>query len=465
MLQVISRLKRTLTPPGSSSGLPWKPSSDVLHIPGAKPGTGWPILGETLDFLKDPAGWKHRAHARYGNVYQANMFLSHGVSFVGPEAAQEVLLDKTRNLSSELGWHVLIGNLFGGGLMLRDFEEHHAHRRIMNVAFRKGPMQGYMENLNAHLTDGIRGWRHVPDLRMYPAIKKLTLSSAAKVFLGLELDTQIEAINRAFVDMLDAAVAVIRYPIPGTRTWRAQRGKAYLHRFFHELVQERRQGAGKDMLTHFCQATSEDGERYSDEDIVTHMVFMLMAAHDTTTAALTNMVFELARNPEWQERVRAQILNQQTLTLDYEQLSELGDVELVMREVLRLYPPVPAIPRRTVKACEIQGTPLPANANIWVQVDLNHRLHGWWKRPHTFDPDRFAPHRAEDKQHRYLWIPFGGGAHRCIGMRFAEQNIKCFMHHLLSTYRLRLPDDYQPSINIFPFPRPTEGLPMVLEPL
>jgi cytochrome P450 len=149
--------------------------------------------------------------------------------------------------------------------------------------------------------------------------------------------------------------------------------------------------------------------------------------------------------------------------LSYDGLGSLSDADQVMREVLRLYPPVIGIPRRVIRECELMGFQIPANTNIWVSVDANHRLPKWWSDPETFAPERFSPERAEHQRHRFLWIPFGGGAHRCIGMKFAELNVKAYLFQLLRRYRMKLVDGYVPRVNNFPFPKPAEQLPMKLE--
>lgn len=421
-----------------------------------------PILGDTIEFLRDPVRYKLRMHERFGSLFRTHIFGDHALVLMGPELAEEILLDKGRNFSSQYGYHRLIGDTFKNGLMLRDFDDHHTHRRIMNAAFKPEPMRAFIEGLNPLIAQGIANWHLQSDFRFYPAIKELTLASSAKTFLGLDLTSDMSTINRAFMAMLDGATALVRYPLLGNRTWRAHRGRRLLESFFRSLVPERRRGQGADLFSQCCRATSEEGEVFSDQDLVDHMIFLLMASHDTTTSALTNVAFELARHPEWQERIREQVLALGD-ELSYDALGGLPDAELVLREALRLYPPVIAIPRRVIRECELAGFQIPANTNVWVSVDANHRLAKWWTEPDAFDPARFSPERAEHQRHHFLWIPFGGGAHRCIGMKFAELNVKAYLFHLLRRYRLKLVDGYVPKVDRFPFPKPAQQLPMKFE--
>lgn len=448
-----------MTRPSATVELPSRPNQRLDHIPGV---AGLPFLGDTITFLRDPVHYKLRMHERFGPIFRTNLLGDRSLVIVGPELAEEILLDKQRNFSSQYGWHRLIGDTFKNGLMLRDFDDHHTHRRIMNVAFKEEPMRAYVQVLSTRIEQGIADWHLRPDFRFYPAAKAVTLTSSAKTFLGLELTSDKNTLNRAFVAMLDGATALVRYPLPGNRTWHAHRGRRILEAYFRSLIPERRQGKGTDLFSQCARATSEEGEVFSDDDLIDHMIFLLMASHDTTTSVLTNVAFELARNPQWQERVRAQVMALGD-ELSYDALGSLSDVDLVLREVLRLYPPVIGLPRRVIHECTLMGIQIPANTNIWVSVDANHRLPKWWTDPETFDPERFSPQRAEHQRHRYLWMPFGGGAHRCIGMKFGEMNIKAYLFHLLRRYRLKLVEGYVPRMDNIPFPKPAEQLPMKLE--
>ena len=123
------------------------------------------------------------------------------------------------------------------------------------------------------------------------------------VFMGHEPGTDddlVTKINRAFIRTMRAGAAYIRYPVPPLKWWRGLRGRKFLEEYFIERVKERRDAEGTDLLTVLCQTEDEDGNRFSDEDIVNHMIFLMMAAHDTSTLTTTAMAYHLAANPEWQ---------------------------------------------------------------------------------------------------------------------------------------------------------------------
>ena len=188
-----------------------------------------------------------------------------------------------------------------------------------------------------------------------------------------------------------------------------------------------------------CHTEDEDGNRFTDDDIVNHMIFLMMAAHDTSTSTATTMVYHLAANPEWQERCRDESDRLGDGPLDIEALEKLETLDLVMNESIRMVTPVQWAMRQTVRDTDLLGHYLPAGTNVVAYPGMNHRLPELWTDPEKFDPARFAEPRNEHKKHRYAFTPFGGGAHKCIGMVFGQLEVKTIMHRLLRKYRLELP--------------------------
>ena len=87
----------------------------------------------------------------------------------------------------------------------------------------------------------------------------------------------------------------------------------------------------------------------------------------------------------------------------------------------------------------------------------------WWTEPFRFDPERFAEGRAEHQRHSHSYTPFGGGNHMCLGLRFAETQIKAVLHQLLPRYRLSVPEGYRMPVQQAPISKPMDGLPLTLE--
>ena len=152
--------------------------------------------------------------------------------------------------------------------------------------------------------------------------------------------------------------------------------------------------------------------------------------------------------------------------LDIEALDKLETLDLVMNESLRMVTPLHLNVRSTVRDTDLLGYYIPAGASVITWPSMNHRLPELWTDPDKFDPERFAEPRSEHKKHRYAFAPFGGGAHKCIGMVFGQLEVKTVMHRLLRRYRLELPHPgYKPHYDYGGMPIPMDGMPIVLRPL
>jgi cytochrome P450 len=292
--------------------------------------------------------------------------------------------------------------------------------------------------------------------------KELTLDLALEAFVGVEHDRDEQLrINRAFIDAVRAGTSIIRHPVPGGDWRRGLKARAMLEDFFRSALPEKRRTGGDDLFAQLCRAQSEDGHEFTDDDVVNHMIFLLMAAHDTTTITMTAMAYRLARHPEWQERCRQQSLA--AGDLDYDGVLGLDQLDLVMKESMRMCAPVPSIPRTATRDTQIDGYFVPEGAIVSVSPYQNHFLEEWWPEPHRFDPERFT--RREDKVHRMAFEPFGGGVHKCIGMYFAGMQVQSILHEVLRRYRWSVPSGYTMPLDMVALPVPRDGLPVTLEKL
>ncbi|MEL6868563.1 MAG: cytochrome P450 [Pseudomonadota bacterium] len=432
-------------------------TSDIQHIPGER---GLPLLGHLPELLRNPRGLRARMHDTYGPVFKTRVLGQWTVNLNGVDALQMVMQDREHNFSSEQGWDHTIGKLFKRGLMLLDFDEHRYHRRILQTAFKSDALAHYLDSMQQVARQSFATWSEQSTLRVYPAIKQLALDNAAVAFLGIELDARADSLNQAFIDTVTASLAVVRWPIPGLAYQRGLKGRALLHEFFASQIAERRTKDASDMFTLLCQASNDDGEAFSDEDIINHMIFLLMAAHDTVTSSLTIAIHGLAAHPQWQERLRAENAAVGDGPLDFAQLDQLEQTGWLFNEALRLWGPVPLLPRRALRAFQFADVEIPANTQIAISPDSAHYDASVWSNPTAFDPERFSPARAEHKQHAFAFCPYGGGAHKCIGMRFAQMLAKVVLREFVTTFDCTLTDGYALDMQPLPIPKPRDGLPV-----
>jgi cytochrome P450 len=200
------------------------------------------------------------------------------------------------------------------------------------------------------------------------------------------------------------------------------------------LDRRRARGGGEDLVARMLEARNPDtGEPMSDEQLIDNLATFLLAGHETTAKALTWTLYLLARAPGWQDRVRAEIA---TVTggnpLRAEDIARLSITQRVIKESMRLYPPVPVLTRVNAEDVDLGGLRLRAPTLIVIPIYAVHRHHLTWDDPDRFDPDRFLP-ELEAKYSRTQFIPFGGGPRICIGSAFAMIEATALLATLLQS--------------------------------
>ncbi len=441
--------------------LPRRPNPNLDHIPGDY---GLPVIGHTFGLLRNSHKVGKHMLDTYGPVFRSSALFQRSVGLVGPEAARFVLLDGEQNFAAEPAWNLIIGGLFEGGLLLKDFSDHRFHRRALQHAFKKPVLGAYCTSLNRYLAEGIGTWPVNSYFDLFPCLKGLLLENAIQSFFGEDPHCNIQELSRAFIAMLDATLTLVRKPLPGSKWRRGMAGREVIKAYLKDQIQLRKNKPGNDFLSSLCIASDEAGQ-LTDDDIIDHMIFLLFAAHDTTTSTLSSATRILCRHPEWQERLQREFDGVQGERLSMEDFSALPELDWFFKEVLRMHPPVPGITRRTIKELEFGGYTLPANTSVLVSIRLMHYLPKHWTKPEEFDPERFSPERAEHKRNSFQWLPFGGGAHKCLGLHFAEMQTKVFLFQFLRQFNVSLQPGHVPKIRAVPLEMPKNGLRIALSPV
>lgn len=442
---------RPLAEPPRGSGL--KP---VMGDPGA------PFVGHSLEFFHDTLGTTRRLRERHGSIFWTNVARTNLVVVLGPDGIGTVLTNREQAFSNEEGWNYFIGPFFHRGVMLMDFAEHRHHRHILQQAFRRDRLVTYLERMNSTIERGLDGWMPGERFELYSRAKQLTLDIATEVFVGAELGAEADRLNAAFIHTVHGGQAIVRTDIPGGKWHRGLASRRMLEEYFRRQLPVKRRSGGDDLFSVLCRAETEEGERFSDEDIVNHMIFVLMAAHDTSTITLAMMGYNLAKHPEWQERLRAESLALGKPAISYGDLDALPSMDLVFKETLRMNAPVGLVARQALRDTEIDGHHIPRGTRIMLGIYGTQRMEPWWRDPDRFDPERFTPERHEDQSHKYAWVPFGGNVHKCIGMHFGGMEVKAILHQLLLRYSWSVPEGYEPLIDYGTGPLPADGLPVEL---
>lgn len=438
------------------------PFESLAHIPGKR---GLPLLGITLDLYRDFYGTLQKHQSRYGNISRTGIGFNTGVLVLGPDNFKKILLDTERNFSNEMGYKNVTGQWFGGAILFRDFEQHRIHRRVFQTAFKSDAMRGYTLMMNDIMKSHLSHWENVKSFTFVPHIQSLLMNIGARVFYGVEdLGKDSDLMAEAFLKIFEKGMmSLFKVNLPPFKYYYGMQGKAYIANYLGSLIRKRREADGQDFMSYLVKEKKDDGEYLTDQELIEHLSFLFFAAYDTTTTALSHLVMHLAIDPILQEKLRQESIAMGKDTLDFDDGDKLENIDHAFHEALRLYPSASMFLRRSIRECELEGYRIPANTILYLAPMFNHRLSEWWDQPEQFSPDRFAKGREEHKRHSFSYTPFGGGAHKCIGMNFAQLNAKLFMHQLLLKYRFRVPEAYVAKSQTLPLPKPVGNLPLIFE--
>ena len=443
--------------PVPSDDLPAKANTDLAHLPGPK---GHWLTGNIRQILPNPGPFVRAQQSKYGNCFTAGFFRNQRAVFLtGPKANELVLLDRDDNFSSRWGWDI-VHAFFGRNILVRDFEDHRQHRRLMTHVFKPGALATYLEEMTPIISTAANAY--IGSVDVYRQTKQLVLEIAIKVFAGIDPGQDSKNWNDELNTVLSNAMAH-RIRLPGTAYSKALKARNRLRaRLLAELPGRRAKG-GDDLFSQLATQADETGARLSDSDVVDHMFGMLFAAHDTTASSLGMMFWLLARHPEWQaelhEECHALFARTGRDHLKYEDLEHLPKIDWVFKEALRLYSPLQILPRRPVRDFEFDGHNIPRNANIYLIPQAVHFDSEYFAEPDVFNPARFSENNdANRTRSPHTFIPFGRGSHMCIGMHFAHMEIKAVIYQTLLKREISLKADTEPELEYLPIVRPEGAL-------
>lgn len=368
---------------------------------------------------------------------------------VGPEANRFVMHTHREHFSHDRGWTPIVGEWMGHGLLNMDPPEWTLHRRMMNPAFTSAYLAAYLPLMHAVIRRRTRDWAERGEIDLYRESREITFDVAATALAGFQTGAEVNQLRSLFYTLVVG-------PDLTVESWeqfleRRPRVIAELDSLLLPMIAERRRrlrgerdsSPTRDVLGMIVDARDDDGKPLEDEQILAHVKILLVAGHETTTTLSTWTLFLLARHPEYLERVLAEVRSvagDAAGPLAYEEIRALKVLDDVVREAGRLYPPVVAVPRGVVKDFEFADYHVPAGAQVRLSLAGCHRLPRIFPNPDAFDPERFDPPREEDKRNPYALVTFGGGPRVCIGMGFAQEEIKALVTQVLHRYRIEIVD-------------------------
>ncbi len=433
------------------------------------PGPGNFSLMRTHQVAHDPLPLLLSNYERHGPIFSLRLLHTRVVFMLGPEANNFVTVAHPENFHwRESSFGDLIP-LLGDGLLTIDDDYHDRARAIMLPAFHREQLDAMVEAMTAEAGSAIARLCPGTVVDVYDWMRNLAMRIAMRALLGLDPDEAGK--GAAAAEHFERALGFygIDYPLrllrgPGSPWRRLIASRKVLDEIVFGEISARRAdpgAGGRDVLSLLLAARGEAGEAFTDREVRDQVMTLMFAGHDTSTSTLTFMMHELARHPQVAARLRAEqeeVLGDGTPTV--EQLERrMPYLEMVLDEVLRLYPPAWIGPRRAVRDFEFGGYSVPRGAYVNYCSWASHRIPEVFPDPEAFIPERFAPERKAALP-RGAYVPFGGGRRICIGKRFGQTEVKLVATMLLQRLRLDALPGRTMTVRQMPTLSPKGGLPM-----
>lgn len=426
-------------------------------------------FARTHQISHDPLPILLGAYEEHGPIFSMRLLHSSIVFMLGPEANHFVTVGHPENFHwRESSFGDLIP-LLGDGLLTIDDAYHDRARAIMMPAFHREQVTAATETMAVEAEAAIAALPVGEVVDVYEWMRNLAMRIAMRALLGLDPDeagkgaaaaTHFERALEFYG--IDFALRLLRGPGSPWRKMIASRS-VLDEIVFGEIARRRAEPDPErhDILSLLIGVRGEGGEAFTDREIRDQVTTLMFAGHDTSTSTLTFMLHELARHPDVAERLREEqdrVLGGAVPTFD--QLErEMPYLDMVLDEVLRLYPPAWIGPRRAVRDFEFGGYSVPRGAYVNYCSWASHRIPSVFPEPEAFIPERFTRERKAALP-RGAYVPFGGGQRVCIGKRFGQTEVKLVATMLLQRLRLDALPGRTMKVRQMPTLSPKGGLKM-----
>jgi cytochrome P450 len=418
---------------------------DLAHLPGE---------AGILAKLRNTLGWMRHGnahllaqHRKFGPLYRTEFAGYTLVCVADPELVMTIARDD-QTWSAALAWITFFGGIdpkvnaasVDSPLFL-DFEPHRNARKLMQPAFTPAATAGYFDAATGIFERAIDRWGAQGRVSFKDEIRRLLVQVSTRIFLGD--DAAAAAFERALIEYWEGPLALSKSPLLSAKWRRSIRGHRVLCDMLRARIAARRAAGGDDLFSRLCAKAVQSEVVFDDDGLVRLVIGVMSAAFATTSSGVASMAYLLAIHPEWQDRMREEAFAVSRGRVSFEDSKQLEVSARVWKETMRLYPIAPYCARRALRDVELGPWKIPAGTFVIALIAAVMQDGSLWDDPLRFDPERFSEARAEDKKHKGYFLPFGTGAHTCVGMHLANAEVKAFWHAMLTRCRFRLEHDYR----------------------
>lgn len=465
-------------------------------IPGP---AGLPLVGNSHQFLgKTSTDIFHlltELEQQYGSVFKVDVASAFWLFYMAPEDVERIMTGPEFNCKSD-DYDMLLEWL-GTGLLISNGNKWFTHRKALTPAFHFKILDNFVQVFDEKSTVLARKFlsHSGKEVWIFPLVKLCTLDVIVETAMGTESNAQteesgytmaVEDISEIVFWRMFNAVYNNEFMFKlSSKFGTYKKCLKTIREFTLSIIEKRRsalieldengENLRKDVdssglkrkmaLLDILLQTTIDGRPLTNEEIREEVDTFMFAGHDTTASAITFLLYVMAKYPEVQQKVYEEAVSvlgdsiETPITLSA--LNDLKYLDLVVKESLRMFPPVPYISRSTIKEVELSGCNIPVDTNITVGIYNMHHNPKYFPEPEKFIPERFEAERGVEKQHPYAYVPFSAGSRNCIGQKFAQYEIKSTISKVVRLCRMELiRPGYEPPLKAEMILKPQDELPL-----
>ncbi|MCG8419811.1 MAG: cytochrome P450 [Proteobacteria bacterium] len=459
-------------------------ATESIEVPGPHNFLG---LGNILELRRGELPFLLRMARDYGDLVHVPLPGAGFYLLNHPDDIEALLVHHAKDVVKDRFTHHLSLAL-GQGLVTSEGELWRRHRKLTSFAFTPRRIRESGQVMVEVAARAITSWNDGAVIDLHAEMSRITMDVVGQVLFGTDVDVEaktvgraMEVVNEFFAKSLNGYLRVPTW-LPTLRNLRFHRAIRQIDRVLFRIIADRRPavpagnaadgGSGGDLLAALLAANDGEkaGSALTDRELRDECVTLFLAGHETTALALVHAIYLLSKHPEVQvrfldevDRVLGREIGRehgQPLPISVD-VTKLEYTARIIREAMRLYPPVWAIGREVVNEFSIRGRRFARGAQLAVSQWVVHRDPRWFPNPEAFDPERWTEERTKNLP-RMAYFPFGAGPRICIGNHFATMEAvlllalfgQFFEFELLPGERL----DFAPSITL----RPQRGLAMRL---
>lgn len=394
----------------------------------------------------------YRLAQEYGDVVYWNYSARPTFFVTSPKGVEHLLQSNQHAYQGFDHSHVQLRPLLGNGLLTSEGEIWRKHRQLAQQAFHKKQLQTLSRIMTQTIQNFIDKWDDAIDsqatLDIGNEIGLLTLRVVTESLFGTQMGERAVLVRDAWPQVLDHLAKRIftplrlpeKLPTPGNLQYKKSLG--LLNETVFSLITEHRalKEEPHNLLSMLIAARDQKLDtHFDDQELRDEVMTILIAGHETCANVLTWTIYQLACNPEIQERLATEadsVLDGRPAT--YEDLPQLPYAAMVFNEGLRLFPPAWIMARDALQDDEIEGWHIPQGSLVFLSPYVTHRRSEYWKTPLQFNPEHFSPEQTQSRP-RFAYFPFGGGQRQCLGKNFALIEAQLALPMLMQKYRFSVP--------------------------